>query len=198
MMEGQITGEKQFAELTEAIDFTSNKFDEYKKDRKEKEERIKALEDCLINMSKQVNSLSGQIDKQEQYLRHNCLLVHDIPENKTEKTDDLCLPMINEHIELSITEADIECADRIGKPRDAGQKLRPVIVKFVRYNDRKNVFNRKKKIKGKNAAITESLTATQMKKLKEAREIYDFRNVWASDGKILFKDGSGNTSLIYD
>ena len=43
----------------------------------------------------------------------------------------------------------------------------------------------------------ESLTATQMKDLKEAREIYNFKNVWTSDSKILFKDGSGNTSLFY-
>ena len=55
-----------------------------------------------------------------------------------------------------------------------------------------------KKLKGKNIAVRESLTATRMKKLKEAREIYDFKNVWTYDGKILFKDGSGNTSLLYD
>ena len=50
--------------------------------------------------------------------------------------------------------------ERKGKLRDSRQKLRPIIVKFVRYNDRKNVFNRENKIKGKNIAITESLTAT--------------------------------------
>ena len=44
----------------------------------------------------------------------------------------------------------------------------------------------------------ESLTATRAKRLKEAREIYDFKNVWTSDGKILFRDGSGNASLFYD
>ena len=59
--------------------------------------------------------------------------------------------------------------------------MRPTIVKFVRYNDRNNVFNRKKKLKGKNIAITESLTASRMSD---------------SDGKILFKDGSGNTYLV--
>ena len=58
-------------------------------------------------------------------------------------------------------------------------------------------FNRNKKLKGKNIAIMESLTATQMKDLKDAREIYNFKNVWTSDSKILFKDGSGNTSLFY-
>ena len=31
MKEGQIKGEKQLAELTEAIDFISSKFDEYQK-----------------------------------------------------------------------------------------------------------------------------------------------------------------------
>ena len=55
-----------------------------------------------------------------------------------------------------------------------------------------------KKIKRKDIAITESLTATRMKKLNQAREIYDFKNVWKYNGKILFKDGSGNTSMFYN
>ena len=38
LKEGQIKGEKHLAELTEAIDLISNKFEEYEKDRKEKEE----------------------------------------------------------------------------------------------------------------------------------------------------------------
>ena len=55
-----------------------------------------------------------------------------------------------------------------------------------------------KKLKGKNIAITENLEATQMKKLKEPKETSNFKNVWISDGKVLFKDGLGNTSLFYD
>ena len=102
------------------------------------------MEDCLINMSKRVDSLSDQADKQEQYWRHNCLLLHGISENKNEKTDDLCFATINEHLELSITAADIEHTHWIGKPRDSGQKSRP-----ISYNDRKNVFKRKKETKRK-------------------------------------------------
>ena len=37
-----------------------------------------------------------------------------------------------------------------------------------------------------------------MKKLKETREIYYFENVWTSDGKTLFDNGSGKRSLFYD
>ena len=95
LKEAQIEGEKHVADLTEAIDFISNKFEEYDKDRKEKEERIKTLEECLSNMSKRVDSLSSQVDKQEQCLRCNCLLFHGIPENKNEKTDDICLGTLN-------------------------------------------------------------------------------------------------------
>ena len=75
----------------EVIDFISNKFDEYEKDKKEKEEIIKTL------MSKRVK-------------------------NKNEKTDGLCITMINEHLELSITEAHIEHTHRIEKSGDAGHK----------------------------------------------------------------------------
>ena len=156
LQEGQIKGEKYRAELTDPIDFISKKFKEYEKERKEKEERIKTLEECLTNMSKRVDSLSSQVDKHEQHSRRNFLLLHGIPENENEKTDDLCLANISENLELAITEVDIERTHRTGKPRDVGQKSKLIIVKFVKYNDRKNVFNRKKKLKGKNISITES------------------------------------------
>ena len=35
-----------------------------------------------------------------------------------------------------------------------------------------------------------------MKKLKEARELHDFKNVWTSDENILFNDRSRNISLF--
>ena len=58
-------------------------------------------------------------------------------------------------LELSINKTDIECTrtHQIGTMRGAGQKSRPIIVKFVKYNYRKNVFSRKKKLKGNNIAI---------------------------------------------
>ena len=39
-------------------------------------------------------------------------------------------------------------------------------------------------------AIAKSLRATGMKKLNEARERHNFKNVWTSDGKLLYNDGS--------
>ena len=42
-------------------------------------------------MSKRVDSLSSQVEKQEHYTRRNCLLLHGSPENRNEKTDCVLL-----------------------------------------------------------------------------------------------------------
>ena len=67
----------------------------------------------------------------------------------------------------------------------------------MRYSDTKKIFDSKKKLKEKKVAITQSLTFTRMNKLNEARERYNFKNVWTSDGKILYKDGSEKFKIYY-
>ena len=91
----------------------------------------------------------------------------------------------------------LDRSHRIGNPKT--KKERPIIVKFVRYNSRQNIFKNKKLFKGKGDSITESLTKDRMAKLNEARETYGFRNVWTSDGKIFFKDEKNPSSkpLVY-
>ena len=114
------------------------------------------------------------MEKQEQFLRRNCLLLHGIPEKKQENTGELSIKAINEHLDLAINDKDIDRTHRKGNPRNAGEKERPIIIKLVRYNDRKRIFDCKKKLKGKKIAITESLPITRMKKLNEARDRYNF------------------------
>ena len=53
-------------------------------------------------------------------------------------------------------------------------------------------------LKGTNISITESLTATRMAKLKEARDEKGFKSVWTFDGKILFKNQENKTVVYYD
>ena len=124
------------------------------------------------------------------------MLLHGIPEKKQENTDELCIKAINEHLDLDINDRDIDRTHRIGNPRNADEKPRPIIIKLVRYNDRKKIFDSKKKLKGKKIAITESLTVTRMKKLNEARERYNFKNVWTSDGKILIQWWVGENLVV--
>ena len=37
-----------------------------------------------------------------------------------------------------------------------------------------------------------------MKKLKEAREKYCFKNVWSIDGRIMFKDANNKPRVCYN
>ena len=67
------------------------------------------------------------------------------------------------------------------------KKLRPIIIRFVRYNDRKKVFLKKKNLKMIIIVVIESLTATRVQKLRNAREMHNFKNVSRSDRKILYK-----------
>ena len=53
----------------------------------------------------------------------------------------------------------------------------PIIVKFVRYNDRRNVFSNKKKFKDSGISVMESLTARWMEELNKVRNEHGFNNV---------------------
>ena len=77
------------------------------------------------------------------------MLLHGIPEKKQENTDDLCIKAINEHLNLAINDRDIDRTHCVGNPRNAGEKPRHIIIKLLRYNDRKKILDSKKKVKGK-------------------------------------------------
>ena len=191
----QIKGEEHLRELTKFIEFANNRFDEYEKEKKEKDELIKNLRKDVNDMAGISDNLSLCLDRQEQYSRRNCLLLHNIPETSNENTDDLVIKTVNEELLEAITINEIDISHRLGKSQ-AG-KIRPVIVKFARYHTRNKIFRKKKLLKGKQVSITESLTKRSMAELKEAREKHGFHDVWTSGGKILYKDNSDNKIKVF-
>ena len=86
-------------------------------------------------------------------------------------------------MDLDISPGDIDRTHRIGVPTKG--KNRPIIVRSVRYIDRRRIFTNKKRLKGKNMSINESLTKIKMSALKEARNKFGFSSVSTADGKIL-------------
>ena len=191
-----IKGEKQLVDLAESVKFMTSKFDELEKDRKEKEKIINNLKGEVSYLSEKLGKLEESIDAQQQYSRRNCLLLHGIEETKGEDTDDLVLEVLNDDMGLNISKTALDRSHRIGNPKTK-KKSRPIIVKFVRYYDRRDVFVNKKCLKGKGKSITESLTAFRMQKLKNARDEHGFFNVWTVDGKIMFKNSENGKPNVY-
>ena len=114
-----------------------------------------------------ITLLDKKIDKQEQYSRRNCVLLHDI-------TDDIVAKAIFENINgILITIDDINRSHKIVKYDPQKKYPRPLIVKLARYN----VFSSKRKLKDKERSISESLKKMRLIKLKEARDRYTFANV---------------------
>ena len=80
----QIKGERQLLDLKDAVDFISNKFDDFERDRLEKEEIIKDLKEEVTYLRGKVDDITEEMDRQEQFSRRNCLLIHSLPESKNE------------------------------------------------------------------------------------------------------------------
>ena len=69
------------------MNLINERFETFKKELKEKEQKIAALQNNVSMLSKTVNVLSQQIDRQEQQSRRNGLLIHNVSEDKDENTD---------------------------------------------------------------------------------------------------------------
>ena len=68
------------------------------------------------------------------------------------------LLFLSKEMKIDISHDDRDRTHRTGKTDRNDGKLRPIIIKFVRYSVRKYVDRNKKKLMDKNFLITESLT----------------------------------------
>ena len=140
----QIKGEQHPIDLNKTVNFICERFDEYERDRTEKGKIINELQKNVNDMFATIESLKGCLDRQEQYSRRNCLLIHGLPESKNENTDELVIDAIKEKMGEEIEKNEIDRSHRLGAPKNNG-KSRPIIIKFVRYNTRCRTFKNKKR-----------------------------------------------------
>ena len=66
-------------------------------------------------MNKIIKELENKIDRQEQYSRQHCVLIHGIAENKEENTDQQAIDFIIDNLDTKIDEIDIDRSHRIGR-----------------------------------------------------------------------------------
>ena len=116
---------------------------------KEKEEEIKLLEKENNYLNKMLDEMDAVGDRQEQYSKSNCLLVHGIVEKTVEGTDEKIINTLQQSMDETIKPEDIDRSHRRGNHKfSKNTKPRPIIVTFVRYNTRDRIYRNKKKFKG--------------------------------------------------
>ena len=138
--DGQIKDESQLNSLSEAMDFMTYKFEEYERERQERYKIIDTMKKAMVNMNEKIEKLERIVDRQEQYSRRNCLLLHGIAEGERENTDELVSETLNEKMYIDLTPSDLDGTHRIGQKKASSKKPRAVITKFVRYNTRNFFF----------------------------------------------------------
>ena len=144
-------------------------------------------------LAKDFSKLEARVDDNEQRNRNNCLLLHGVEENSNTNTDQLVYDVVKRELGISLTPSDITRSHRLGTPkpsrntRSTKVNLRPIIFKFANFRMRQEVFYSKRKPKGKNISISESLTPSRYKLLREAQAKFGNGKVWTTEGRVSTK-----------
>lgn len=154
---------------------------------------IQPLQDTIAVLEQKVADLDqfvhSEFDVHEQYSRRNNLRLFGIPELQGEQTDELVRSIVEQKLGINLPGNAICRSHRVGKPsseKDIGP--RPIIVKFLTYNIRRQVFTSKKKLKGTGITLREDLTRERQDVCRQAVNKFGTRNVWTTDGRINIKD----------
>ena len=81
--------------------------------------------------TKKIDDLNRVIDKQEQYSRRNCILLHGVKGSENEDTDTVVTETLNKLLQEKLTDIDVDRSHRIGRLKK-GKQSRPIIIKFAR------------------------------------------------------------------
>ena len=158
------------------------------------------LKEDLASLREKFIKDHNTLDRQEQYSRRNCLLVHRVDEKNNKDNDQAIINIAGNNLREEIAIQDIDRTLPLGERKFVNNVPRSITVRFARYNVCNRIFKAKKKLKGKNVSNTQSLTKRRVIELKKAREMYDFKNMWSHDDKILFLDVNdrNHVKVLYD
>ena len=154
---------KELISEVKAISSLVNRVQELENCKAINERVTSELSDENKRLNQRINEMEIQVDDQEQRSRNGCLLIHGVEEQDDDNTDNIALEIINKDLEVELTIDGIQRSHRVGprksnrNTRSSKSKPRPIIVRFANGRKRREVFLSKRKLKGKNISISETL-----------------------------------------
>ena len=191
----------QNADITLQLDDAKERLDQHDDEMKQTTDRLEKFEDTikatLSRMGKleaECRRLQTENEELQAYGRRNALRFNNVPLNEIpaqgerKDTDSYVLRLINNVLKIPVGVDDISRSHIVGQVNEKCQ----IIVKFVRYNRRQQVYMAKSKLKGHKYRIyvTEDLTRTRysaigkLNKLRQEKKIYSY---WTQDSRVFFK-----------
>ena len=105
---------------------------------------IAAKDREIADLRGELKEVRDEMNALEQYSRRNCLDIAGVPETPNENTDDHVIGVARA-LGVPLGKPDIEISHRVGRPRDG--KTRKIIVKFVSYRKRQELYAERKKLR---------------------------------------------------
>ena len=106
----------------------------------------KEKEQLRDEMVQKINLLAFQLDRQEQYVRRENILIYGIEENIEDNDDgEKVLFKLADELQIDLEDNEIQRVHRLGQKRSNNENPRPIIARFVSYKKRNDFL---KKITG--------------------------------------------------
>ena len=106
-------GNQQLKEVNDAIKFINKKFGEFEADRREKERELAELKITINSLNVRLDKADRAFDRQGQYPRRNCLLIHGIDKENQENMDEVVINVFKKEMDEEITHVDIDRSHRL-------------------------------------------------------------------------------------
>ena len=154
-----------------------------KQELEKRDKRIDQLEQQVKEQQQAINDL-------EQYSRRNILNIDGVPETEGGQPVKVAAE-IAKLVGVKLSPADVDWAHRLGRPKKNAEKPRTILVKFVSYQKRDELWAARKNLKKAEVPRSSTFTAESVKKLylaenltqENKRVMYTARQL-RRDGKI--------------
>ena len=166
-------GEMIVSRLTDKIDEMSRKFELLLGKR---DERIKSLEDELVNVKRNLAKMEEKLDDADAYERRDAVVLSgDLPIAKTgENCSSIVRDIIKNKLNVNIAGSDISVARRVGKkPASQLPDKRSIIVKLCRRDLKQDLLTAARSVKPDRFFLNENLTpkrSTLLFALRQAKK----------------------------
>jgi 3'-phosphoadenosine 5'-phosphosulfate sulfotransferase len=162
-----------------------------------KQQFIEKVEFVNVKME----SLKLEVSEVSYQMRKKNVIIHGLPEKKNEGWVDLEAAVADLYKQLGLPcNPDFDDCFRLGKPAEG--KMRPVLLKLIRFRDKKLIMSQTKSLKGTKIYINDDQSKDERKKLsilrlkeRELRKDHPEARVYIRGQILIYKKGT--TTKIY-
>jgi len=184
--------------LTNITQNLENKLNGIQKKVVEYENKLNQLEEekeqLREEMVQKTNLLVFHLDRQEQYIRRENILIYGVEENKKDHDDrEKVLFKIADELEIDLEDNEIQKVHRLGQKRRNSENPRPIIARFVSYKKRNEFLTNQRELKNiegrQHIFVCEDLIPLMYKLLKYMQKFCSdtFTSCYTRNGNIKAK-----------